>query len=380
MESSVFFSLLWLCAVLLPIFLFGPVVYILLSLPMRRAERARFFFDMLEQGIRAGRTPEQTIASIAGSRDRSLGVRFYLVAAHIESGCRFGEALDKVPRFLPPQINAMLKAGETIGDLPKVLPACKSLLQDGISETRGGINYLILFALVFTPAAPVIFNVLVRFVFPKFALILSDMEIPVPRVTGFVLSQSGTIANILIAGALLIDLVILAYVGGPRLASWLRWRSFPLADWLAYQLPWKRKRMLRNFGAMTGVLLDLDIPESRALTLAATGAANLIFEKRVQRVVAALGSGRRLVDALQELDQTGEFAWRLKNASHRSRNVRASLSGWLESLDAKAFQQQQAAAQFMTSALVILNGLLVGVFIIGAFSGLVSVIDAGVLW
>jgi hypothetical protein len=106
----------------------------------------------------------------------------------------------------------------------------------------------------------------------------------------------------------------------------------------------------------------------------------LIFEKRVQRVVTALESGRKLVDALQELDHTGEFAWRLKNASHRARNVRASLCGWLESLDAKAFQQQQAAAQFMTSALVILNGLLVGVFIIGAFSGLVSVIDAGVLW
>ncbi|MDB6039071.1 MAG: Type pilin biosis protein, partial [Verrucomicrobiales bacterium] len=90
MEYTAFWTFLWLCAVLLPMVLLAPVVYILLSLPMRRAERARFFFDMIDQGIREGRSPEQTILSIAKSRDRSIGVRFYLLAAHIESGLRFG--------------------------------------------------------------------------------------------------------------------------------------------------------------------------------------------------------------------------------------------------------------------------------------------------
>jgi len=45
------------------------------------------------------------------------------VAAYIEGGASLGEALEKVPRFLPPQINAILRAGEKIGDLKKVLPA-----------------------------------------------------------------------------------------------------------------------------------------------------------------------------------------------------------------------------------------------------------------
>lgn len=380
MESPIFFSFLWFCAVLLPLVLLGPIVYLLLSLPMRRAERARFFFDVIDQGITAGRSPEQTILAIANSRDRSLGARFYLLAAHIESGLHLGEAIQRVPRFLPPQINAMLKAGEAIGNLPKVIPACKSLLRDGISETRGGINFLVLFALVFTPMAPAVFNILVIFVFPKFVAILNDMEVAVPALTQLILSQGGLIANCLIALALVIDLIVLAYVGGPRLSSWLSWRAFPVSDWIAYQLPWRRKRMLRNFGGMLGVLLDLNIPEAKALSLAAASAANLIFESRVQKVIRALEAGRKLTDALAEIETSGEFGWRLKNATHGVQRVRVALAGWLEFLDAKAFQQQQAASQFATSALVVFNGLLVGTLIVGTFAGLIAVIDAGVLW
>jgi type IV pilus assembly protein PilC len=380
MENTAFWTFLWLCAVLLPMVLLAPVVYILLSLPMRRAERARFFFDMVDQGIKEGHSPEQTILSIANSRDRAIGVRFYLLATHIESGLRLGEALEKVPRFLPPQINAMLKAGESIGDVTKVMPACKSLLEDGVSETRAGINYLVLFALVFTPVAPAVFNILVVFVFPKFALILDDMEVPVPAITRLILGQGALIANCLIVVALAIHLIVIAYIGGPRLAHWLRWRAFPVSDWIAYLFPWRRKRMLRNFGGMLGILLDLNIPEPKALSFAAKSTANLIFERNVQRAIVALENGTKLSDALTELESSGEFAWRLKNATHGVQRVRAALAGWLEFLDAKAFQQQQSAAQFTTSALVVFNGVLVGTLIIGTFAGLVAVIDAGILW
>src|SRR5580765_3864119 len=96
--------------VALPITLgFLYVFFHLLTLPMRRNERARLFLDLLELGLKEGRTPEITLVDAAASRDRSLGVRFHLLAAHIETGLRLGEALDRVPRMLPPQVRAMLK-------------------------------------------------------------------------------------------------------------------------------------------------------------------------------------------------------------------------------------------------------------------------------
>ena len=62
------------------------LIYFLLTLPLRRNERARLFLDLIALGLQEGRTPEATVTSIAASRDRSLGVRFHLLAAHVEAG------------------------------------------------------------------------------------------------------------------------------------------------------------------------------------------------------------------------------------------------------------------------------------------------------
>ena len=70
-------------------------IYWLLTLPQRRSERARIFLDLLELGLREGRTPEAAVAGAAASRDRSLGVRFQLLAAHLEGGLRLSQALEQ---------------------------------------------------------------------------------------------------------------------------------------------------------------------------------------------------------------------------------------------------------------------------------------------
>ena len=108
---------------------FSVVLHFLLSLPMRRRDRALFFLDLVETVVNRGQPVEQAILSAAENQDRAIGVRFFMVAAHIEGGARLGEALEKVPTFLPPQVNAMIRAGEKLGDLKKVLPACREVLR-----------------------------------------------------------------------------------------------------------------------------------------------------------------------------------------------------------------------------------------------------------
>ena len=46
----------------------------------------------------------------------------------------------------------MLNAGQKIGDLRKVLPACRQLLKDAVSQTRGAISYLVILTFVITPS------------------------------------------------------------------------------------------------------------------------------------------------------------------------------------------------------------------------------------
>src|SRR5437016_11825654 len=79
-------------------------IYYLLTLPMRRNERARLFLDLLELGLKEGRSPEAAISEAAACRDRSLGIRFHFLAGWLNTGLPLSDALEHVPRVIPPQI------------------------------------------------------------------------------------------------------------------------------------------------------------------------------------------------------------------------------------------------------------------------------------
>ncbi len=366
----------WLGASGLSLWLLG----YLLSLPMRRQERARFFLDLLETGWKQGRSAENAIVAISQSQDRAMGVRFHLLAAYLEMGLPFGQALEKVAYFLPPQIKAMLKVGEEIGDPRKVLPACRQLLRDGLSKIRGAFNFALILPLVLLPAAPLILLMLLVFVYPKIRQILSDMEVQVPALTLLVIDQARPLAWITIAAAVLVLLAAFFYVGGPRVLGWGHGFLRPVSDWMSLRIPWRYKRLQRDFSAMLAILLDAEVPEERALKLAAESTANSLFLKRAERAVEDLRAGRKLPEAMRLLDDSGEFHWRLSNACHTQNRFLTALSGWLESLDAKAFQQEQAATHVITTAVVLVNGLFVGLLVAGTFQALISVVETGVLW
>ena len=371
---------LWMLFWLAPSFVLAATANYLVSLPLRRQERARFFLDLLETALQRGGSVEETLVSISESRDRGPGVRFHLLAAHLSNGMRLGQALEKVPRLLPPKVSAMLRVGEKIGDLRKVLPACRQLVGDALSQTRGAMHYLLWLGFVFTPLSILIFSVLTVKVVPQFKLILESMTDVSSPWFAFLTRYQGLIFGIPISLLILFFLAAIFYLGGPRLTSGLQRGLPPFLDWVGCRIPWKRKRIQRDFSRMLAILLDAELPEAQAVRLAADCTTNEIFKRRAEHVAANLSQGVGLTEAVQALDDSGEFRWRLTNASHARTGFLRALDGWCESLDAKAFQQEQAAAQIVTSALVVINGVFVGLIAVGVFGSLISVIEAGVLW
>ena len=379
-------SLLLMVAVaLIELAVSGGVIYLfyfLLTLPMRRNERARLSLDLLELGLKEGRSPGEAIMDASSSHDNAPGVRFHLLAAHLETGMKFSDALAKVPRLLPPQIVAMLKAGERIGDVAKVLPACRKLLTDGVSQVRGALNYLLILTFVVTPFTiyvPIVLNI---FVIPRYKEIFADMRggQPLPAFTIFVV-ENGRYVLLLQLGILAVMwLLMAAYLGGPRFLEWSR-RLLPgIPDRVLFLFPWRRKRLQRDFSAMLAVLLDAGVPEAEAVTMAAAATPNGVLQRRAAKVCAQLKSGVKLPEAIREVDDCAELRWRISNALQRGGNFMQALNGWHESLDAKAFQLEQTAAQILTSALVLLNGLFVAAVVIGLFLPLIALLNQATLW
>jgi type II secretory pathway component PulF len=369
------FGLLWYAVlILLPGGAFSVVMHFLLSMPMRRRDRALFFLDLIETVVNRGQSVEQAIVSAAENHDRAIGVRFYMLAAHIENGDRLGEALEKVPSFLPPQVNAMLRAGEKLGDLKKVLPACREVLRIAPDTVRATMHYMVAILLLFAPIAVFMIFLITTFVVPKFKDVAAGMGVPLWPITTFVFAATPYIIwfEILLFVALLT--VAAFFIGGPGLVRWFQFRSVPVVDWITWRVPWKQKKLLRAFSAMLAVLLDGGVPESEAVRLAGESTANEICRRRARRVIAALEKGERLDEAVRAFDDTGEFHWRLTNATHARGGFLNALDGWHAALDAKAFQQEETATHAMTSGLVILNGLVVALIATAMFGILVAIL------
>jgi type II secretory pathway component PulF len=151
-------------------------------------------------------------------------------------------------------------------------------------------------------------------------------------------------------------------------------------DSVIYRVPWRRRRFQRDFVGMLALLLEADVPEDRAVLLAAEATANGAMLQRAAQAVDDLRQGRSLPEALRRMDRRGEFQWRLANAVHGAGQFGRSLAGWKGALEAKAFQQEQTAAQILTTGFVLANGLIVGLIMVGIFSFLVQMIEVGILW
>lgn len=375
----------------IPLLIFSWVFFFLLSIPFRRQERARIFLQLVDNCLRQGRPVEPALVEMAASRDRSPGMLFHLFAAHIEEGCSFGEALRKVPHMLPPSVNAMLVVGEQLGDIRTVMPACRMQLDDARSKVGGALHFFMAFALGLAPLVLFLFSVMNLFVAPKLKEIMWGMFMDIPDrmgsfggLNGFWIGfyETSLHYGMWVEALFMVAAVVLIifYQGGPALTTKLRFRSLAFVDAIAWWVPWKRLRMQRNFAAMLAILQDHGVPEPVALKLAADCAANEIFRRKAVKAAALLEQGAPLAEAVHALDGAGEFRWRLTNAAHAHGGFVSALRGWLDALDARAFQREQAAAHLLSTCLVLINGLVVGCLCAGLFGMLSNIIEMGALW
>lgn len=353
-----------------------------LTLPMRRNERGRLFLDLLEIGIKEGHSPEWVVITAASSHDRSLGKAFYELESVLEQGLRLSQGLKIVPKILPVQVAEMLRAGERIGDIRKVLPACRLLLRDAVSHVRSALNYLVLLAFVVTPFTILVPALLRLKVMPSFKAVFEGMleGIQLPAFTRFLDAEFGVLIWVELGLLAFVWLALLVYLFGPKLRRLTGLLVPGLWDAIAWRVPWKRKRLHRDFSGILAVLLDAGVAEADAVILAAESTANRVVIARALEAKEALRTGTRLPEALRVMDASGEFQWRLANGLRHGRSFLAALAGWHDALDAKAFQLEQAAAQITTTALVLINGAVVAVIVIGMFVALVMILNQACLW
>lgn len=391
------------------VFLIPLWFYRIVTLPLRRRERASLFLDILKLAIERGRSVERAVVSVAatepprpttrfgvvgkllwvwpyrlllhclGLRRWVLGPGIHGLAGRLEGGQPLGDALRVSDGLLPPNAIAMLRVGDEVGDIARVLPACCRALGEGTSKLQSAMNYLVLFGTGFILCGSAVAGLFATLLLPRLEEMAIDiggsgLGSPMASVLRvFELGRSTAVWGAFLGLLVFQVLCAILYAGGPRLVAALHLRG--IGDRLATWLPWRRKQLQRDFCAMLATLLDAGVPDDRAVELAGRATANRLFERRAAAAVAAIRHGEPLTEAVARLDAAGEFRWRLANAAHRRSGFLDALAGWLRSLDAKAYQQEQVAGQAITTAVVLCNGAMVALFAFGLFYFLVTLVE-----
>jgi type II secretory pathway component PulF len=354
----------------------------LLTMPLRRNGRARLFLDLLQLGLEEGHMPEHIVTDASAHPEPELEEPLRRLTADLQRGCRFVDALSRHPLFLPPRVTAMLRAGERIGDLRRMLPACRQVLSDGLSQVRGALNYVLILTLVIAPLALVLPLMINMLILPKFKEVFAGLYpgLTLPALTQLVFESSRPmlwIQSIVLVGTWVL---MLAYVGGPWLSRLLGRMAPGLPDRVQWAFAWRRKRLQRDFSAVLAILLDSAVPEPEALALAAEATGSLVMRRRAASAVRALKGGEPLPKAVRAMDRSGELEWRLTNALSRRGGFMEALAGWHAALDARAFQLEQAAAQVTTTGLLLFNGVVVAAVVIALFLPLIEIVHVMALW
>jgi type IV pilus assembly protein PilC len=236
--------------------------------------------------------------------------------------------------------------------------------ENGESVFSGLIYHVIVLSI-----AVMIVGILMTYVIPKFKAIFADMLEPgevLPEFTMLVLKISDTIKNN--AAALFIPLLLLFGV-------WFYCEKKGWLDMFWLLIPWHRKRLQRDYSRVLALLLDSGMPEEKAIELAAQSTSNRTIKKRARKVIAGLQSGMNLTEAIKLMDDSREFQWRLTNALQTDGKFVDSLSGWHQSLSARADRQHRSFASLIEATMILLLGLIIGSIMIGMFLPLIKLMD-----
>ncbi len=356
------------------------LLYPLVSLPMKRQERARIFLDLLEMCEGRGRDLSRELVSISYTRDADLGFRFHVLAAHLEAGRSLRSAIGLVPRLLPGNVRSMLIAGEDLGDCRQVAGLCRRMLDDAAGTVRMMANHILPLLLVGLPLM-LAYSLVLRLCVPTIRTLYEEAEAAPPPFLEAALALAVPILVLACVLYLLIFLIALFHYGGPRLKRWLEFGLAPVLDRFYLWIPWVRTRIHRDFSLALGWLLDRKVPEPKALSLAAGCTANSRFQAQVRRCRQALESGMPLEEALGGLGgRRDQLAWRMRMAAGHSEGFRAALEGWWSWLAARAKRQEQAGAQAVATAMILLNGLLVFLLVGSVFSAISHLVETAALW
>jgi type IV pilus assembly protein PilC len=297
------------------------------------------------------------------------------LAASVEGGSTFSEALAQHPKVFNRLFVNMVKAGELGGVLEVVLNRLAEF-QEKAQKIKGKVVAAMFYPVAVMIVAVAILAVLTIFVIPKFEEVfmgLGDGR-PLPAFTRFVLDISNTIRHNAIATIICLILLVIAFV-------LFRKTKFGRKVWDAFKLkvpvvgPVVSKVSISRFTRTLGTLVSSGVPILQALTIVKETSGNVIIANAVASVHESVKEGETITAPLEASGVFPPMVISMVDVGEQTGALPEMMMKIADNFDDEVDNAVAAMTSLLEPIMIIFLAVIVGSIVVAMFLPLIDLMN-----
>ncbi len=322
---------------------------------------ARQFAFMIDAGIRQVQALETLERQ---TPDPAFKPVLRQMKEDLVSGAQLSEAMAKHPKVFEELVVNMVRAGETSGQLDRVMERLADLLekrQEIIEKVRSAMMYPVMVI----SASLLITAGLVVGVLPRFKEIYSELrdkqgnpvELPTPTKVLFAISDFAR------AHFWLFPLILIALVVGLKLYGKTPRGRYNL-DWLKLKIPIMgpmiHKLAISRFARTFATLQSAGVQVMRSLEIVGSTSGNRVIQKAVEDAREEIREGRRLADTLEASGWFPPMVIQMMQVGEETGKLPEMLSKVADFFEREVDAQIKGLTSILEPLMIIILGVIIG--------------------
>ncbi|HEV2695609.1 MAG TPA: type II secretion system F family protein [Verrucomicrobiae bacterium] len=294
------------------------------------------------------------------------------LAASIEGGSTFSEALAQHPKVFNKLFVNMVKAGELGGVLEVVLKRLAEFSEKA-QKIKGKVKAALFYPIAVMIVAVGIMVLLMCFVVPKFKDVFAGMGVKMPGFTLFVMWVSDTIKNNILGTMGVLVVIVIAFLlfiktkFGRRL-----WDKFKLV--MPAIGPVISKVAISRFARTLGTLVSSGVPILQALVIVRETAGNVIIAGAVIKIHESVKEGETITAPLEGSGVFPPMVVSMVDVGEQTGALPEMLLRIADDYDEQVDNAVAAMTSLLEPIMIIFLAVIVGSIVIAMFLPLIAMI------
>ncbi len=294
------------------------------------------------------------------------------LAASIEGGSTFSEALAQHPKVFNKLFVNMVKAGELGGVLEVVLKRLAEFSEKA-QKIKGKVKAALFYPVAVMIVAVGIMILLMCFVVPKFKDVFAGMGVKMPGFTLFVMGTSDLIKNNILAtmGVLVVIVVLFLLFIKTKFGRHL-WDKFKLV--MPAIGPVISKVAISRFTRTLGTLVSSGVPILQALNIVRETAGNVIIANAVSKVHESVKEGETITAPLEGSGVFPPMVISMVDVGEQTGALPEMLIRIADDYDEQVDNAVDAMTSLLEPMMIVFLAVIVGSIVIAMFLPLIAMI------